>query len=202
MSGIDTITNDDLQQLLSELTKPELAGNLLAIHLNDHGINEDHIQKEDIMDLFQIQPEMVNKEHKQGFYEAFIFALSKARGSKHVIDKANQFKYVNVINKALNKDGSNVRNKQAGPNLLQGIHMQMVFERKLLQKVGSLSPNIGLGKSPNKCSVDHFVLNRKWNIPEIVFNQNPAQDENMKKRFFELDHELKWRHIDNHNSQK
>lgn len=102
-----------------------------------------------------------------------MFALSKARGSKHIIDKANSFKYVDVINKALYTDGSRFGSKTASPNLLQGIHMQMVLEQKLLYKVGSLSANLGLGKSPNKCSVDHFVLHRKWNIPEIVFNQNP-----------------------------
>lgn len=46
------MSSDDIQLVLSELTKADLAANLLAIHLNDHGINDDHIQKEDIMDLF------------------------------------------------------------------------------------------------------------------------------------------------------
>ena len=70
------------------------------------------------MDVFQIQPELINKDHKQGFYEAFILALNKSRGSKHISDKANAFNYINVINKAQNTDGSNIRNRQAGPNLL------------------------------------------------------------------------------------
>ena len=46
----------------------------------------------------------------------------------------------------------------------------MVQDQKLLSKVGSMSTSRGLGKSANNGSVDNFVLHRKWNIPEVVFN--------------------------------
>lgn len=61
--------------ILNELSKSENAPNILAIHLNDYGINFDPIQREDIMDTFQVQPDVANIEHKQGFYEAFMFSL-------------------------------------------------------------------------------------------------------------------------------
>ena len=34
------------------------------------------------------------------------------------------------------------------------------------------------------------------NFPEFVFNQDPRQDMNNKKRYFEIDHAQKWRVAD------
>lgn len=49
--------------------------------------------------------------------------------------------------------------------------------------------------------MDRFVLSRKSNnVPELIFNQTPELDFDKKRRFFEIDHEMKWRISDN-NSQ-
>lgn len=51
----------------------------------------------------------------------------------------------------------------------------------------------GRGRTCHKGSkIDKFVLTRKNNLPEMVFNQNSRQDFNNKKRFFEVNHDQKW----------
>ena len=50
--------------------------------------------------------------------------------------------------------------------------------------------------------MDKFILSRKSNyVAELIFNQNPVQDFDKKLRFFEIDHEMKWKLADN-NSPK
>lgn len=110
LSGIRAISADDLQLILRDLSNDLLAGNILSIHLNDFGINDDAILKQDIMDHFSIQPEFVNKEHKQGFYEALMGALQKSRGPKYVQQKADHFDYVNVIRGAINTNAEAASN--------------------------------------------------------------------------------------------
>jgi len=49
--------------------------------------------------------------------------------------------------------------------------------------------NVGVERNLNKGSMlDQFILSRANNMPELIFNQNSNQDQNVKKRFFELDH--------------
>jgi len=69
--------------------------------LNDLGINDDPIQREDIFDLFQIQQERIIQKHKQGFFEALQQQISKARGHKYIFQKADEFKYTQVVNQTL-----------------------------------------------------------------------------------------------------
>ena len=58
-----------------------------------------------------------------------MFALSKSRGSRHITDKANSFRYVEVINRTLGKEQIvNGNKKSVKPDLYQGIHMQMIHE--------------------------------------------------------------------------
>ena len=46
--------------------------------------------------------------------------------------------------------------------------------------------------------IDKFILSRKSNyVAELIFNQNQNQDLDKKIRFFELDHEMKWKLADN-----
>lgn len=52
LSGITCLSSDDLQSVLLDLSNVFYAPNILAIHLDDYGINEDEILKQDIMDLF------------------------------------------------------------------------------------------------------------------------------------------------------
>jgi len=72
--------------------------------------------------------------------------------------------------------------------------MQIILEKKKLQKAGFLNNSHGVGNCSSKgsCS-DQFLLTRQWNIPEMIFNQNPNQDISVKNRFFEVDHQLKWK---------
>ena len=51
--------------------------------------------------------------------------------------------------------------------------------------------------------MDTFMLLRKSNfVPELIFNQHPEHDLDRKHRYFELDHQLKWRLTQNHNSNQ
>lgn len=80
--------------------------------------------------------------------------------------------------------------------------MQLVGEQKILKKAGHLSYLNGIGRGCYQGSqMDRFVLSRKSNyVPELIFNQSPDQDLSKKHRFFELDHEMKWRLSDNDSS--
>ena len=49
----------------------------------------------------------------------------------------------------------------------------------------------GLGKSSDGGS-DHFVLTRKVNHPELIFNQDPNKDRYAATRFFEIDSAECW----------
>ena len=46
--------------------------------------------------------------------------------------------------------------------------------------------------------MDKFILTRKSNyVAELIFNQSPDQDLDKRIRFFEIDHEMKWKLSDN-----
>ena len=67
-----------------------------------------------------------------------------------------------------------------------------------MKNAGFLSSSLGIGNSHHKgTSLDHYVINRGWNMPELIFNQNPSQDNNNRYRFFECDHIHKWQSFDN-----
>ena len=58
-------------------------------------------------------------------------------------------------------------------NLLLGTHIQMVQEQGLFQEVGMYSSSNGFGRATGSLDFDNYLLHRKWNIPEMIFNQNP-----------------------------
>lgn len=72
-----------------------------------------------------------------------------------------------------------------------------------MQKAGFLSSCNGIGrKFSNGSQLDKFILTRKNNLPELIFNQNSGQDLNNKQRFFEIDHSQQWRLSDNNSTHK
>ena len=67
---------------------------------------------------------------------------------------------------------------------------------------GSFSNCQGTGKLIHKGHAnDHFVIYRGINLPELIFNQDPHQDQNVRKRYFEFDHFQKWKVSDNQNKK-
>lgn len=98
-----------------------------------------------------------------------------------------------MIEKALSRPGAG-----QSRNTLLAMHMQMSIQMNALKKCGLLSSGHGLRSGMDKGScVDQFVLTRKLNFPELIFNLDPRQDKNVKKRFFEIDHAHKWTMADN-----
>jgi len=83
--------------------------------LDDLGINDDNIQREDVFDCFQITPEIINKSHKQGLFEALTNTIQKQRGITYVIGKADAAKYTEVIRKVIDS--------RRDKNLLKALHL-------------------------------------------------------------------------------
>jgi len=149
------------------------------------------------MDVFSISSSHeASNDHHGGLYLALQMHLKKVRGADYQQKIADSFKYADVIQKALKgEDRGNSR------NILLGMHMQLVVQMKALEKSGLLSTGHGLRSNLDKGSCrDKFILSRNLNLPELVFNQEPKQDDNVRKRFFEIDHAQKWRMVDNNSS--
>lgn len=54
ISGISSLTREDIQRLLNDLGNHTTCGNLLAVHLNDLGINDDPVLYDELTDMFYI----------------------------------------------------------------------------------------------------------------------------------------------------
>ena len=54
ISGIISLTREDIQRLLNDIGNPTTCGNLLSVHLNDLGINDDPVLYDEITDMFYI----------------------------------------------------------------------------------------------------------------------------------------------------
>ena len=55
-----------------------------------------------------------------------MLALKRSRGSKYVIEKANQFGFVDVVKEALNKEA--LESNKNEHNILIGMHMKIIKE--------------------------------------------------------------------------
>ena len=68
----------------------------------------------------------------------------------------------------------------------------------MLRNAGFLCNTNGTGRSSHFGSqLDRYVITRKNNIPELIFNQNSYQDYNVKKRYYDVDHDQRWTLNDN-----
>lgn len=57
-----------------------------------------------------------------------------------------------------------------------------------------MSSGKGVCRAQQKSFKDDFCVLSRWlNCPELIFNQNSEQDENLKARFFEQGHAARWR---------
>ena len=113
--------------MLSEISKTDKCGNLLAVHLNDLGINYDVLIADDIEMLFNIVNENVNE--KSDLFKAVIKYLKKVRGVNYIKNKADSFNYVQVVQEAIySKDRCYGPEKSMHYNILMGMHMQIVYE--------------------------------------------------------------------------
>ena len=66
----------------------------------------------------------------------------------------------------------------------------MVTKQKMLKLSGHYCNRYGVGRTMHKGSTfDQYIITRGNNFPELIFNQNPKQDKNIRKRFFEVDAE-------------
>lgn len=132
-------------------------------------------------------------------YDAFKLFMEKVRGGqKYNVKRVNEFNYTKVIKQALKFLNPH------GPfdmqhNFFVAQQMQIVGEQKWQVKAGCFSDSIGTGFTMKQgADMDRFILTRKSNYAaELIFNQNPVQDFNKKIRFFEIDHEMKWKLSDN-----
>lgn len=90
------------------------------------------------------------------------------RGAKYIRDKADEMNYKEVIKHALTKSSAKYDDQH---NLLLAIHLKVVNEQKLLRNSGLLSNCNGNGRTSHMGSqIDKYVLTRKNNIPELIFN--------------------------------
>jgi len=69
--------------------------------------------------------------------------------------------------------------------------MDSKFVRMKQFQISSQSGN-GIGRLTDS-QTDRFVLTRKINYPELIWNQNPHYDRQHKKRYFEVDAAEQWK---------
>lgn len=75
--------------MLNELGNHTACGNLLAIHMNDLGINDDQSLHDEITDMFYINTNTdASTDHCGGLYLALMLYLNKVRGKDYEYKKA------------------------------------------------------------------------------------------------------------------
>ena len=80
--------------------------------------------------------------------------------------------------------------------------MDLITKQKQSMASGHFTDCHGIGRNMHKGhGHDHFVIYKGINLPELVFNQDPRQDQNVRKRYFEVDHFGKWTVSDNQNKK-
>ena len=170
LSGIESLTRDDVLKLINVLSNYNFCGNLLSIHLDDLGINDDEQLIDEAHELFNVNnQEEEEADNQGGLYLGLQMYLKKVRGLDYNRKIADSFNYTNVIQKAIN--GS--KRFQKEHNILLGLHMKMLGHYKLMGHAGLNSKSIGIGRNIQKGTCyDKFILVRANNMPELVFNQN------------------------------
>ena len=105
LSGIEALTKSNIPNILGELAEFENCGNLLGLHLNDLGINNNQELSDEIKDIFHISEKNQLKMLKGDLHAAFRIYIDKIKGGlKYRKEKADKFNYVTVLNRALGKE--------------------------------------------------------------------------------------------------
>lgn len=204
LSGIHAINPKNLVEIVNELVEFDQCSNLLALHLNDLGLNFNQEIKDEVQDIFHITDEAQQNAPQKDLHTAFRIFIDKVKGGmkqkKEHVDKLN---YVNVIKTTLGQDSTQV-DPDSKFNIILSQQMSNLSEKNILKTAGLQSQSKGIGRSCHHGSgFDKFVVSRKAiNMPELIFNQNSSSDFQKKRRFFDLDQEMKWQLKDNNCSQK
>ena len=111
LSGIQALNDLNILNIIGDLFDFQFCENLLAIHLNDLGINFNEKTKEEIIDQFRIQTSEEKKLLGKGnLHIAFNVYFEKIRGGiKYKMEQANKIGYVDVLHKTLGHAGSGTR---------------------------------------------------------------------------------------------
>lgn len=199
LSGISALQPKELVRVLSFLGDTSLCPNLCSIHLSELSVNFSEDIQDAITESFNIVwPKDVAADHSGGLYVALMAYLDNWRGQDYRFKQADKFRYTDVVQKTLNENPHAKRQH----NLLNCIHMDLITKQKQQMASGSFSDCHGIGRSMHKGhGHDHFIIYRGINLPELVFNQDPLQDQNVRKRYFEFDHFAKWSVSDNQNKK-
>lgn len=98
--------------------------------------------------------------------------MAISRGPKYAHHQADKINYVDVIKRALAMESMHVYLDKEH-NYLQGLHMSILREQKMMKQAGFLTNCNGVGRTSHLgTTMDTYILKRKSNLPELVFNQN------------------------------
>jgi len=100
LSGIRAFNRESITAIVEELSTPKLSTNLLALHLNDLGINDDDLFHENITELFDIHPENLNA--KADLFVAIKTFVKVMRGPNYIKELVDNINYIEVIENTIN----------------------------------------------------------------------------------------------------